>query len=270
MTVHFEFHAQSTNALFKPRLLVVIVCFVMSLSSALASDYSEGLSAYINGDYHKAQKFWLTAADNGDSKSMFNLGLMYEKSKLVSTDADSADQWYRKAAHAGYPAAGYHLAQRLATPGGLGSEALVLMKASADMGYLPAIKYLEGGGGSVTKPVDIRKPANVTEVINPVKKSADFQVEEWVNKQNNNNWTVQLLAFTDEAKVKAFIAQHQLQTMAAYFTEKKDGVRLYKLIYGSFSSKEEADLARKKMSPELQKNGPWLRPIASIQAITKG
>jgi septal ring-binding cell division protein DamX len=97
-----------------------------------------------------------------------------------------------------------------------------------------------------------------------------FQLESWINNQRSHYWTVQLLAFTHESKVQEFIVEHGLQSKAAYFVEKKDDVVWYKLIYGSFDSKDKATFARQNLSTKLQEFGPWLRTIASVQAITKG
>lgn len=238
----------------------------MSINHALADDYSQGVAAFIDGDYAQAHQFWISAAANGDAKSMFNLGLLNEQSKLSTGSTEKAEEWYRKAASNGYPAASYHLAQRLLERGGSDDDAISLIKAAAEQGYAPALRYF----GDTSKS-NLNSLADV-EPIEPLSNSQrdEFQIESWINRQKGDYWTIQLLAFTHESKVQEFIDQHGLQSKAAYFIEKKDGVVWYKLIYGAFDSKDKATFARQNLSTKLQEFGPWLRTIASVQAITKG
>ena len=78
-----------------------------------------------------------------------------------------------------------------------------------------------------------------------------------------------MLAFSDESKVQGFIDQHSLHQNAAYFVESKDGVSVYKLVYGAYISKERADRARSALSPALKKHGPWLRELNAVQTIIR-
>lgn len=233
---------------------------LLPIKVVIADDYSDGFAAYINGDFVEAQQYWLEGARNGDAKSMFNLGLLNEQSRLTSGDSLKAEEWYRKAADNGYSAANYHLAQRLFERGGSDDQAMALVKSAAEQGYAPAVRYM--GGES---PYSLAVSAS-TGVL---KKGGGYQVEGWINKQQGKYWTIQLLAFKQESKVQSFINDHGLQEKAAYFVEKKDGVLWYKLIYGSFDSKDKATFARQNLSKTLQEFGPWLRTIASVQAITK-
>ena len=93
--------------------------------------------------------------------------------------------------------------------------------------------------------------------------------EDWISAQNSGGWTIQILAFNELDKVRSFIDQNQLHRSAAYFVERGDGAVLYKLIYGSYASKEQADAARAALKPALRQHGPWLRSIASVQAAIK-
>ena len=90
-----------------------------------AEDYSEGMRAYMAGDYELAQRHWLRAAERKDSKSMFNLGFLHEQRLIRGANANKAENWYRLAGQNGYPAAEYHLAQLLIAKQGGGPRAVV-------------------------------------------------------------------------------------------------------------------------------------------------
>lgn len=266
----------------KASIKVFFLCLLMTINGASANDYLNGFDAFIKGDYSQAQQFWIKAADKGDAKSMFNLGLMNEQSKLDVASMEKAESWFRKAVSAGYSPAAYHLAQGLLKRGGSEEQATLLIQAAAKQGYAPATRYLNAltkttrpsqftstlaGSGNAAEASTLIKAPKLTKDAKVIDKLGDFQTEAWINNQNSKGWTIQLLAFTQESKVQEFIEAHDLQNKAAYFTEKKDNVLLYKLIYGSFDGKNEATLARKTLSTQLQEYGPWLRQIASIQAI---
>lgn len=267
--------ANSANSIARivPKFSLVTMLMVLLSYQALANNYSTGLDAYISKDFEKAEQHWLIAAKDGDAKSMFNLGLMYEQSKLGNNRPNEAERWYRKAAENGYHAANFHLAQRLFERGGSDDQALELVNIAAEKGYAPAKRYLSKSGVASSL-----KGSNVISVL-PINKSSLTQEssiranskylnKSWINKQPSSNWTIQLLAFKDESKVKNFIDDYDLNSKAAYFIENKDGIKWYKLIYGSYDSKDKASFSRQNLSKELQEFGPWLRTIGSVQEFT--
>lgn len=242
-------------------LAVAIVSGTSAISGAFASEYSDGFRAYVEGDYQAAREYWREAARGNDAKSMFNLGLLHEQSKLPDANYQQAERWFRLAADNGYVAADYHLAQRMLERGGSDDEALNLIKNAADKGYAPAKRYL--GGGSKLVINTAKQPSASSS------KASSFQSESWINRQRPSHWTIQLLAFKERSKVYQFIQDHGLQSNAAYFVERSNGEVFYKLVYGAYSSKDKATFARQNLSEDLQEFGPWLRTISSVQAITK-
>src|SRR5712691_4348728 len=50
------------------------------------------------------------AAEEGEAKAQFNLGVMYDNGQGVPQDYNEAAKWYTKAAEQGFPAAEYNLA----------------------------------------------------------------------------------------------------------------------------------------------------------------
>ena len=54
-------------------------------------------------------QWYRKAAEQGDAKAQFNLGLMYANGRGVRQDDAQAEQWYRKAAKQGDAKAQYNL-----------------------------------------------------------------------------------------------------------------------------------------------------------------
>jgi len=253
------------------------IVFLMFPKYVLAGDYQDGLQAYIDGDFVLAQQCWLKAANAKDAKSMFNLGLLHEQNKLENSSLDKALNWYRLAADNGYAAAGYHQAQRMLERGGSDDDAIALIRDSANSGYLPARRYL-----GLASELSVQQ--HETELVSPEPSKnsrpiaatttnpgviAKSQSVSWINRQRSENWTIQLLAFKSEEQVLRFISEHSLEDKVAYFSEMKQGDVFYKLVYGSYDSKDKATFVRQNLSRALQEHGPWLRTWSSIQKITK-
>ena len=61
--------------------------------------------AYQRKDYKLAAELFRKAADQGDAKAQYNLGMAYDTGQGVDQDYTLAAQWYRKAALQGLPQA---------------------------------------------------------------------------------------------------------------------------------------------------------------------
>ena len=243
-----------------------VVWLLLLLGSSMlvhASDYSDGLKAYLEGDFGQAQIFWLKGAKQNDAKSMFNLGLLHEQNKIANPSADKADNWYRLSGRNGYAAADYHLAKRLLQRGGKRSEVIELMERASEQGFKPAMIYL--GRSSRTSVKQVAKPSQQTQKA-PASRDR-YLSETWIKSKKPAQWTIQMLAFKDKKKVHRFIDEHDLHQRAAFFEDRANGEVLYKLIYGVYDSKNQADFARQNLSSALKQYGPWLRPMSSVHAV---
>ena len=259
------------------RLFLVLFVSVCS-SNLLASDYKAGFSAYIEGDYSQAQQHWLNAAKNKDAKSMFNLGLLHEQNKIAGASSDKAISWFNLSMNNGYPAAAYHLAQRMLERGGSDEQAIALIKRAADQSYAPAMLYLGQDLADAQQSkasMYASKSSKATQPTNRVVKPAQLQSKQvnsdtaWINAQAEKNWTIQLLAFTQKDQVERFIKDNELNNTAYFFEPNVNGEVFYKLLYGSYDSKIQAEFARQNLPKSLTKHGPWLRTLASVHQVTK-
>lgn len=250
----------------KLRQLLTLIALSAFVSGTYASDYAEGLAAYLDGNYSLAQKHWLSGAQEKDAKSMFNLGLLHEQSKVGGASIDKAMNWFSLAHDNGYPAAAYHMAQRMLDRGGSDDEAIALINSAAGQGYAPARRYLglPLGGQSFRTPAKVQLPLGQQE-----SNKGNVNDLAWILRQPSDYWTIQLLAFTDKSKVERFVEEHGLTAKAGYYTELVDGEVFYKLVYGSFSSKDKANFARQNLGQGMTEHGPWLRQWTSVHTALK-
>jgi len=232
-----------------------------------AGDYQEGLTAYIDGNYALAQKHWLRGAQEKDAKSMFNLGLLHEQAKVNGANNEKAMNWFSLANDNGYSAAAYHMAQRMLDRGGSDDEAISLIRTSAAKGYAPARRYLglRSDAGLVAE-ISSEVPVTRNE---PGVSTVPADDLAWISRQPSKNWTIQLLAFTDKGKVDSFVREHNLSDRARYYSEAVNGEVFYKLVYGSYASKDKADFARQNLNSDLSEHGPWLRQWSSVHKALK-
>ena len=66
-----------------------------------AGQYEDGISAITRRDYEAALRLFLPLAEQGDSLSQYNLGLLYDEGHGVAQDYTGAVRWFRPAAGQG-------------------------------------------------------------------------------------------------------------------------------------------------------------------------
>ena len=87
------------------RLLILPFCLSV-IPAAAQADYYDGWRAHDAGDYTGAAREWREAARDGDPRSQFRLGELYERGRGVVRDPVLALMWYRIADRRGYAEAG--------------------------------------------------------------------------------------------------------------------------------------------------------------------
>jgi len=122
------------------------------------------------------------------------------------------------------------------------------------------------------KPV---KPKPVAVKTNSTKKTANTAIatsaigktdnaEAWLWSQNPRGFTLQLLAGHNDKSIQQFIRKYNLKGKAIYFHTKHNQRNWYALVYGTYSNRNEALQAIKKLPAAIQKKSPWVRSFASI------
>lgn len=259
------------------KIFFILQCLFIAMLSGLpayaqddlfqATDYANGLQAYLDEDYQTARTYWLNSAKANDAKSMFNLGLLHEKGLISGADEQKADKWFQLAGKHGYGPADYHLAQKLLAKGEQ-TKAQALLDRAANSGFLLAAQQLgKTNNKTPFKSSDITNSKNADRTNVKHNTELNFLGETWILQRRSSAWTIQMLAFKELDKVHRFIQENQLNNKAAYFVERAEGVVYYKLIYGEYENKEQANQAREKLAPKLKEFGPWLRSMSSVQAV---
>lgn len=100
----------------------------------------------------------------------------------------------------------------------------------------------------------------------PAAAMTDTRTEEWLLAQPANRYALQILGTGDKAALMAFIARHQLQDKAAYFTSKTATGEWYSLVYGDYATPGEAQRASAELPAPLQRSNPWIRRNSEIHA----
>tara|TARA_R110000824_G_C14840086_1_gene638880 strand:- start:7 stop:609 length:603 start_codon:yes stop_codon:yes gene_type:complete len=135
-------------------LVIAISLLVGSVSSVIAQNFQKGLEAYEAGDYQTALTEWRPLAEQGNSDSQTNLGLMYYKGIGVPQDYAEAVKWYRLAAEQGVAVAqknlGYLYDRGIGVPQDY-AEALRWYRLAAEQGNSDAqtnlgVMYYNGNG----------------------------------------------------------------------------------------------------------------------------
>lgn len=82
--------------------MIAGLMFVLSLNTAMADSFEDGVMAFINGDGKKAYAIWKPLADNGNKEAQYRLGYMYQTGTGIQQDKKQALYWYDAAARNGH------------------------------------------------------------------------------------------------------------------------------------------------------------------------
>lgn len=102
-----------------------------------------------------------------------------------------------------------------------------------------------------------RAPEKPTESTKEVSKG-------WLQSQNPQHFTLQLMALLDEAEVRRFVKSHKLEGRSEIFAISRKGNRLTALVYGSYPDRAAVDEAAKALPREWGVKDPWVRTFASV------
>lgn len=91
----------------------------------------------------------------------------------------------------------------------------------------------------------------------------------WLNKQEPNQYTIQLASSRNKKSIKKSYNENNLKDKGGYYHYVRNGVNRYALIYGAYKTVAEANAAIKKLPQSLRKKTPWIRKIKSLQKISK-
>lgn len=110
------------------------------------------------------------------------------------------------------------------------------------------------------------KTAPAKEIKQPLKtvtkNNLGLYGESWIQQQNKNHFTLQLLGSHDKQTLPKYIKKYSLNKSAAIFKTTRKDKDWYTLVYNQFPSKEAAQKAAKQLPKGMSQ--PWIRSFASI------
>jgi len=124
-------------------ILIAIMCLIgLSFTCSYAGNMENGLTAYDNGDYKTAHKFFLLEAEKGDARAQYYLGVMYHIGQGVLQDYKEAVKWWLLASDQGNAKAKCNLAEMYAAGVEIKQD-LSTAKRLAKEGFDAGEKYCE-------------------------------------------------------------------------------------------------------------------------------
>ena len=91
----------------------------------------------------------------------------------------------------------------------------------------------------------------------------------WLVSANPNRFTMQLLGVRTEKAVTQFIAEQRDPDQFAYYRTQFQEKPWYVVVYGDFSTRQEALAAVKKLPKHLTQTQPWIRTFESVRKSIK-
>ncbi len=95
--------------------------------------------------------------------------------------------------------------------------------------------------------------------------TSNIQTERWIKQQEDEHYTIQLFGSFEQQAIIRFVKQYSLKGDMAQFSSRRNGKNWFSLLYGNYSSRENAAEALNKLAPRLRKNSPWIRNFSSIK-----
>jgi DamX protein len=92
---------------------------------------------------------------------------------------------------------------------------------------------------------------------------------DWLLKQTGSDWTLQLLGARDPETLLSFSRQHNLGSAAVWYKTWLDQQPYYVIVYGRYSSRDNAREAIAKLPEKLRAIKPWAKSMKSAQDAVK-
>lgn len=93
-----------------------------------------------------------------------------------------------------------------------------------------------------------------------------YRRDHWLLAQEPGNFTLQLFGTNRKANADQFIDQHKLKGQAGYFQTRRKGADWFSVVYGNYTSQDNARRAIKQLPATLARIKPWVRRMDDIQA----
>jgi DamX protein len=275
---HFRF-----TRLFTPTLLAATL-FVSTIASAV--DPTE-----VQLDKLSPQQLE-QAADAGDPDAQYALGYLYYYGNGVPQDTQKAMDWIKRASVQGQEQAIKALAMMQSTqtkpaqpapakaPTAVAKAAPVTQPTPAPSTAPAPISDVKPVNTAAVQSATVpSSPPSTTNTVAPattgqpnaqtaaVATSADYlsREEQHLLGLPGNFYTVQVLGSYNEADVKSYIEQYDLNGKVAYYKGDHNGKDWFVVLYGLYDSPSAAKAVIPTLPEGMQKQKPWVKPLSAVQ-----
>jgi len=87
----------------------------------------------------------------------------------------------------------------------------------------------------------------------------------WLIAQPAKNYTFQIAGLSRQSQLKQYLSENELPENVWTYQTLRNNKPWYVVLYGSFTSVEQANAAKLKLPASVQKDKPWLKRFAQIQ-----
>ena len=196
---------------------------------------------------------WLRrAGEHGDADAQFVLGVL-----LQEDDPGAAQQWLARAADQNQMLALHQFAARLAVRDDVSSlqRARQYADRAVRAGHLDSVALVQELDNRV------RVAAPGTQLAEPT--SADAVADP------APRFTIQLIALSSESKVLKFLGDYQLGQAAHYYQTVRNDTILYRVTYGEYRQRQEAEAMIQRLPPELRRLKPMVKSLQRLQMSSR-
>lgn len=88
---------------------------------------------------------------------------------------------------------------------------------------------------------------------------------DWITRQHDHAYALQLLSASNPDNLKLFCQQHRICEQVAFYRLEVKGKPLYRLLYGNFSNHQAAREGLNALPLTLRKLKPWARQFGQIK-----
>lgn len=126
-----------------------------------------------------------------------------------------------------------------------------------------ALELITASASTATPNIEVMP---VTAPITPAPMRESIHREEWLLQQDPQHFTLQIAGTSNREGLQRYIEQYKLQDHSAYFRRTHNDKNWYSLLYGNYSSRDEAIDAAARLKAELGLDNIWIRRFNGVQA----
>ena len=81
---------------------ILLAMLLLAAAAPARADFTEGQAHFLHDDFARARLAWQAAAEQGDPRAQYGLGVLHWRGLGVAADPTEAARWFAKAARQGY------------------------------------------------------------------------------------------------------------------------------------------------------------------------